>query len=53
MVLGCDSRITTITNLITSRLNDDLPPNVILTLHNDLYIIVPFILNNSLEALLI
>lgn len=53
MVLGCDSRITTVTNLITSKLNEDLSPNVILTLCNNLSVIAPFILNSSLEALLI
>lgn len=42
MNLDCDSGIAAITNL--SRLNEDLSShNVILTLHNDLSIVVPLI----------
>lgn len=48
MVLSCDSRITAITNLITSRLKADLSShNVILTLHDDLSIIAPVTFKNS------
>lgn len=48
MVLSCDSRITAITNLITSRLKVDLSShNVILTLHDDLSIIATVIFKNS------